>query len=170
MGFLDGASTTKAISATVLSAEFQVTCTLNVIGLLQTFLNDEQRAVFTLNEAAAYGLERGNPAASMHIPELYIGKRSVHAIAFEQTFSSEEMGLKPRSERVAVYTSHFVIQGEFHMGTDALFSDFIDSSKAFFVGATNASIFPLFAPQTAVIQQAPLLYVHKDQARMHHVI
>ncbi len=170
MGFLDSVSTTKAIPTTVLTAEFQAACTLNVIGLLQTFLNDEQRAVFPLADAAVYGLERGNPAASMRLPELYMRKLSIHALAFEQTFSSEAMGLMPRAERVAVYTSHFVIQGDFYMGTDALLSDFIDSSKAFFVGATNVSIFPLFAPQTAVIQQAQLLYVHKNQVRMHHMI
>lgn len=170
MGFLDGASTTKTFPATVLTQEFQARCMLNVIGLVQTFLNDEQRAVFPLQKAAVYGMERGNPATSMQIPELFVRKSMVHVIMFEQTFSSEDMGLMPRAERVAVYTSRYVIQGEFHMGTDALISDFIDASKAFFVGAMNVSVFPLFAPQAAVVHNAPLAYIHKDQVRMHHLI
>jgi hypothetical protein len=170
MGYFDTASSTKAISVTVLTGGFQANCMLNVIGLVQSFLNDEQRTVLTLNDAAVYGLERGNPAASMRIPELFVRKSVVHAIAFQQMFSAEELGLLPRAERIAIYTSHYVIQGDFYMGKEALLNDFIDLSKAFFIGATNVAIFPLFAMQTAAIVQAPLVYVHKDQIRMHHLV
>lgn len=169
MGFLSGTSA-KAIPITALTAEFQAISTLNVIGLLQTYLNDEQRAVFPLSDTAVYGLQPGNPAASMRIPELYLSKSAVHVMAFEQTFSHEEMGLLPRVEHVAVYTSHYVIQGEFYMGTDTMLSDFVDAARTLFIGATNVTVFPLFAPQTAVMQQAALVFVRKDRVQIHHAV
>lgn len=168
MGFLDQASTIKEIPAVVLTAGFQAHCTLEVLGILQTFLNDEQKAVFALKDVTLYGLEAGNPARSMALGELYVRKDQCHVIAFEELFSHEDTGLMPRIEQLAVYTSHYAIQGGFHMGSDSLLGDFMASSKSQYVGVTNVQVFPLFQAQTAIIQQSPLAFVHRDAGQMHH--
>jgi len=80
----------------------------------------------------------------------------------------DDTGLMPRTENLAVYTSHYCIQADFHMGSDALLADFISGSKIMFIGATNATFFPLFRTQVAIIQQAPLVFIHRDTVRMHH--
>jgi hypothetical protein len=170
MGFLDQAAASKNIPSTVLVTGFQIQCVFTVMGLLQTFLNDEQKGTFTLSNATVYGLEAGNPAASIGVDTLYVRKNECQVIAFDQTFSHEETGLMPRQEHLAAYTSHFVIQGNFHMGSDSLLSDFIESSKSMFVGLTDAYIFPLFTAQAAVIQAAPLVFIHRDSVRFHHPI
>jgi hypothetical protein len=170
MGFLDQVSTTTEMAVTVLLPGFQAQCALPVMGMTQTYLNDDQKGVFTLKSVRLFGLEGDNPAASMTLDQLFVRKDQCHAIAFSAMLPGEHSGLMPRTERVVVYTSHYAIQGDFHMGADALVSDFIESSRAQFVGATNAQIFPLFRSRAAVIQHAPLVYVHRTAARMHHAI
>jgi hypothetical protein len=115
-----------------------------------------------------YGLESDNPAASISIPELIVRKDQCHALIFEQNLSRDESGLLPRAEPLALYTSHYAIQGHCHMGPEAYISDFIETSRALFIGATEVSIFPLFRPRTAVIQQAPTVFIHRSAVRMHH--
>lgn len=165
---LDQSQAGTTIPATVLTAGFQAQCTFSVMGMLQTFLNDDQKGVFTLHDVTLFGLEQGNPARSITTRDLFIGKQQCHLIAFQEIMSQEQTGLMPRIERLAVYTSHYVIQGDFHMGSDARPSDFIDTSRSQFVAATDVHIFPLFPAQTQVIQHAPLAYLHRTQARMHH--
>jgi hypothetical protein len=168
MGFFEQSTAAQPYPVTALLSGFQAQCTLDVFGLLQTFLNDETKGTFTLKQVLLYGLEVGNPAASMSLSELYIRKDECHALAFDQALPHEQTGLMPRTEPVAVYTSHYAIQGGLHMGADALLADVIESSKSIFVGVTDAYIFPLFEAQTAVVQQAPLVFVYRGQVRMHH--
>src|SRR3972149_2925801 len=104
MGFLGQSSIAKPFPVTILAAGFQVRGTLQCIGLVQTFLNDEQKAVFSLLEVALYGVEKGNPAASITLPELHIRKDQCQVIAFESEMAREETGLLPRTEPLATYT------------------------------------------------------------------
>jgi hypothetical protein len=170
MGFLDQSSLAKDHPLTVLLPGFQARCTFHTIGLLQTFLNDEQRGTFTLNDVTLHGLEAGNPAVSMNLPELVVRKDQCHTLAFQSEFSHEDTGLMPHTEQVVVYTSHYAIQGDFHMGADSRVADFIEASKSLFIGATNCYVFPLFQSQAAVIQQAPLIFIARNVVRMHHAL
>jgi len=170
MGIFDQSSLTKQNPATVLLSGFQVRCTLHSIGMMQTFLNDELKPVLTLHQASVLGLQRGNPATSMLLPELYVRKDQCHMIAFEQMFSQEETGLMPRVEALAIYTSDYVLQGKVHLGTEDQIHDFIVAGKSYFIGMTDVAIFPLFELQTAMIQQAPLVFVYRNAVRMHHPV
>lgn len=168
MGFLGQTSMNKTQQVVVLTEGFQIHATLPYYSTIQMFINDEQRDVFTFSEATIYGLERGNPAASMAVPELFVHKQSCHALIFEHGLSREESGLLPRAEALAFYTLFYAIQGNFHMAPDAMLSDFADVQKGAFVGASSASIFPLFQPQAAVVQRAEILFVNRANIRMHH--
>lgn len=170
MGIFDQSSLTKQNPATVLVPEFQIHCTLHSVGMMQTFLNDDLKPTLTLHEASMLGLRRGNPATSMSLPELYVRKDQCHALAFEQLFSQEETGLMPRVEPLVLYTSDYVLQGKVHLGTEDRLHDFIATGKSYFIGMTDVAIFPLFELQTAMIQQAPLVYVYRDAVRMHHPV
>ncbi len=169
MGFLEHSSA-KSLSATLLLPGFQARGTLIVLGVMQTFINDEQKGVFTLKGAALHGLETGNPAASMQLADLYIAKEHCQVIAFDQMLPHDQTGLMPRTEQIVAYTSHYCIQGSFHMGTDTQASEVMDSIRGMFLGITNVQFFPLFRPQAAMIQQAPLVYLHRKAVRMFHAV
>ncbi len=170
MGFLDSSAIGKQTQVTVLTPGFQARATLKSVGLIQTFINDDSKALFTLDDVSLFGLEAGNPALSVRLAELYVLKTEVHALCFPTLLSRDESGLLPRAEPLAVYTSHYCIQGNFHMGTDSSVSDFMEISKLSFVGASDAAIFPLFKAQSAVIQQVPLVYIHRSVVKIHHRI
>jgi len=170
MSFLDQATTAREVPVTVLLPGFQARCALQVYGTLQMFINDDQRAVFPLKNVTLYGLEAGNPAASMTVGEIFVPKAHCHALAFDQMLAQEDTGLMARIERLVVYTSHYAIEGDFHMGKDIPVSDFIASSRAQFIGATDVNFFPLFQPQAAVVQHAPLAFIHRETVQMHHVM
>ncbi|MBP8972324.1 MAG: hypothetical protein KBH93_00500 [Anaerolineae bacterium] len=155
---------------TVLLRGFQARGQLAIVGMLQTVLNDEQKDTFSLHGVTLYGLEPGNPARSMQLDGLFVHKAACHMIAFNTMLPHEQTGLLPRTERLAVYTSHYCIQGDFHMGADALLAEFVAGSRAQFVGASNVQVFPLFHPQAEMIQAAPLAFVHRDVVLMHHLV
>jgi hypothetical protein len=170
MGFLDQATTTRDIPITVLLPGFQARCALQVYGMVQMFINDDQKAVFPLREVTLHGLEAGNPAVSMNVGEVFALKAQCHALVFDTMLSHEDTGLMARIERLVVYTSHYAIEGDFHLGKDIPVSDFIAGSRSQFVGATNVNFFPLFQPQAAVVQQAPLAFIHRQTVQMHHLM
>ena len=170
MGFLGQASTMKELPVTVLLPGFQARCTLPVLGMVQTFLNDDQRSVFSLKQATLHGMETGNPAVSMQLESLFAPKEHCQVIAFESMLPQEQTGLMPRVERIAVYTTHYVIQGDFHMGADNSVGDLLDSFRGFFLGATNVEFFPLFRSQAAIIPKAPLTFVYRRAVLMFHPV
>ncbi|HVO71268.1 MAG TPA: hypothetical protein VMT24_14555 [Aggregatilineaceae bacterium] len=160
----------RDLRVVVLLPGFQARCVLQVYGMVQMFINDDQKAVFPLRDVTLHGLEAGNPAVSMRMEEMFVVKAHCHALAFDTMLSQEDTGLMARIERLVVYTSHYAIEGDFHMGKDMLVSDFIASSRSQFIGATNVNMFPLFQPQAAVVQQAPLVFIHRAVVQMHHLI
>lgn len=168
MGFFDQTSSRKAVRVTALLPGFQAQGELQVIGLLQIFLNDEQRDGFTLLNAMVHGLQADNPATSLQLDEVYLRKDTCQLVAFEDEFSKDESGLLMRSERLVVYTPHYAVQGHFHMGATAELSEFMAGSTRLFVAATDVTIFPLFRAPTALIRRAPLVFMHRDAAQMHH--
>lgn len=170
MSFFEQTSAMKQMVATVLIPGYQIRGNLQVLGMIQTFMNDESKGVFTIKGAQVFGLESHNPAASMQIEEMYIRRDQVLALAFDQEFSHEETGLLPRTEQIAAYTSHYVVQGGFHLGTDDPVGDFVTSARAPFLGITPGAVFPLFQPRAAIIQQAPLIYVCAKAIRMYHLV
>ncbi len=170
MSFFEQTANVREISATVLLPGYMAQGTLRVRGMLQTYINDEQRPVLSLHDASLYGLEQGNPARSVHVPELFLRKTACQVIAFQEEFSQEDVGLKPRSERMAAYTSHYVIQGNFHLGADALVSDFIEAAKSWFLNVTDAAFFTLFPAQAGILSEARLVFLHRDAVRIHHAL
>ncbi len=167
MGFMDHQQG-KAIQVTLLTPGFQVQGTLHIMGLVQTFLNDETKMFFALNDVTMHALAAGNPATSVHVDEMYVRKTDCHAVIFPELLSREDSGLLPRSEPLAAYTSHYVIQGGFHMGADALLVDYFEVSRGILLGATDVSIFPLFQQQAALVQHAPLVYVSRKLVHTAH--
>ena len=170
MGIFDQSSLTKQNPATVLLSGFQVRCTLHSIGMMQTFLNDEPEAGSDAASGVRVGVAARQSGDEHVLAWLYVRKDQCHMIAFEQMFSQEETGLMPRVEALALYTSDYVLQGKVHLGTEDQIHDFIVAGKSYFIGMTDVAIFPLFELQTAMIQQAPLVFVYRNAVRMHHPV
>lgn len=170
MSFFERSSPFKEFPATILLPGFQASGVLEVRGVLWVYINEERQQTLTLKQATVLGLEVGNPATSMALDELCVQTDRCQVLAFETAYSKEDTGLLPRIERLVAYTSHFAVQGDFHTGADTLLHDFIAASKSRFVACTSAFIFPLYEAQAAVIQRAPMAFVHRDAVWMYHAV
>lgn len=155
---------------TVLTDLFQSRGTLRSVGLLTTFINDEQKPTIALNNAEVTGFDPTNPATRITPEELVIRKRVCQVVAFDKVPEAGQVVLLARTETLSMYTDRFAIQGKFHMGTDDRLTDFTESALQSFIVVSDARIFPLFQPRSQVIATAPLLMIHRTNVRMYHKV
>ncbi|MHB8627145.1 MAG: hypothetical protein ACYDBJ_22695 [Aggregatilineales bacterium] len=153
---------------TLFAANFQARGMVRSPGVLQTFLNDEQRSTLVVYNADVIGFEPTNPAARVSVPELIVRKVSCQIVAFDRRPPPDQYTLLPHTEPAAIYTDQFIVEGNFHMGADARLTDFADTSLQQFIVASDARIYPLFQPRAALVPGAPLIAVHKSAIRFYH--
>src|SRR5579871_1736340 len=67
------------VSASILTAAFQVRGKLRVPGNLLTFLNDENKPTLSAYNADVTGFDVTNPAARMSQPEILISRQAIIA-------------------------------------------------------------------------------------------
>lgn len=156
-----------SVPVSVLTTTFQVRGTLNIVGLVMTFINDEQKASFNIMQCGVTGLQNTNPAAQMSHDEMIMLKRQVHVLAFEDT-PPAGIQLSARSEYLMLYTDAFALLGRWHMLPDARVNDFVDTSLSPFLPVSDLKVYPLFTGRPGLIQASPLGFVHKSQVRMYH--
>ena len=162
------APTYVEVGATVLTSTFQVRGKLHVLGVLQTFMNDEQKPTLSVYNADVIGLNASNPAAHMTQPEVIITKRYASIVALEAMPPQGQLSILSRSEQLMMYTDSFVMSAKFHMGPDAHLADFTEASLQQFLLASDVKIYPLFQARPGLVQAAPIALIHKSQIRVYH--
>jgi len=153
---------------TLFTSNFQARGVIRVPGVLQTFLNDEQRPTLVIFSAEMVGFEPTNPAARINVPELIVRKPGCTILAFDRRPSPDQIVLQPRAEATAIYTDQFMVEAVFYMGADTRLLDFADTSLQQFIVATDAKIYPLFQPRAPLVSSAPLVVVQKSAIRFYH--
>jgi hypothetical protein len=155
-------------NVTILNDAFQTRAKLRSLGLLTTYLNDDSKPTFPVYHAEAVGLDPANPATRIVQEEFIFRKPTIHAVAFESVPGDGHVVLLQREEALVVYTSHYAIQGKFHLGPDDRLNDFIEVMLSQFVIVTDAHVYPLFQPRTPLIAAAPLVLIQRSHIRMYH--
>jgi hypothetical protein len=155
---------------TILTDTLQARGALHSFGVMQTFVNDDQKPTLQLFSTEMFGFDPGNPATRITAEEVFIRKQMCQLIAFEAVPTAGQIAVMPRTEMLAMYLDRFVIQGKFHMGPDDRLVDFTESSLQQFVVITEVHIFPLFQPRYAVIQQAPFAFIQRSRVNMYHKV
>jgi hypothetical protein len=153
---------------TLLTSTFQVRGKLHVLGVMQTFLNDDQKPTISLFNADVIGFNISNPAARMTQPEVIISKESATIIALDAVPPQGQITMLSRVELLMMYTERFAIAAKFHMGPDTRLGDFAVASLQQFIIASEAKFYPLFQSRTGLVQAAPIALIHKTAIRMYH--
>ncbi|HRE47834.1 MAG TPA: hypothetical protein PLD47_08915 [Aggregatilineales bacterium] len=151
----------------IFTAGFHYRAKLPTLGVFMTFLNDDQRPNLILREVEGIGVNASNPAAHLKTNELFVSKRACQAVALPTPPSGIQ--LLPRTEPLALYTSHYCIIGKFHMGPDAQVTDFSEAYLSMFIPATDARIYPLLDARPGLVDAAPYIFVHKSQVIAYHI-
>jgi hypothetical protein len=157
-------------NVTLLTDGFQTRAVMRCIGLLAIYLNDDSKPTFPLYNAELVGLDPTNPATRVVQEEAFFRKPMCHVIAFENIPGEGHVVLLPREEALVVYTSHYAIQGKFHLGPDDRVGEFMEVQLSQFVTISDVHIYPLFQPRTPMIAAAPLVMMHRSLVRMYHKV
>lgn len=160
--------TQTQLNVAVLTPLFQIRGRLTVIGIFQTFLEDEQRPGISLQGTSVLGLNMGNPAAQMSQAEMFIVKREAHIIALEGVPPAGAITLPPRAESLIAYTPHFAIMGKFHMGADASLLDFVGSARSMYLPVSECRFYPMFQARPGIVGGASLALVHRSAIVTYH--
>jgi hypothetical protein len=155
------------MGVTVFTSAFQMRGTLQVLGVMQTFLNDDQKPTFTLHGAEVLGVSAANPV-KMNQREVIVTKRSIQCLLFDTMPPQGAMALLPRQEPLVVYVEGLAISARFYMGQDARLADFADSSMQQFLTAADLKLYPITQMRQGLVNAAPLGVIHKTAFRFYH--
>lgn len=142
---------------------------LEPFGLLLDTLNDVRRDCMVISEAVAIPLEAGNPMDSFTMPEMTLSVSGMSFVALTSEEDRKSIALMPNKQYIIAYTSRFVLRAEFRMGGDMNPRDMMDTFTNNFLPVRDATLFPLFAPKSALSLKHPLLLVNKKQIISYHV-
>jgi hypothetical protein len=156
------------VGATVLTSTFQVRGKLRILGIMQTFLNDEQKPTLIVYGADVIGFSVTNPVGRMSQPEVVVAKPDAAIVALEAIPPQGQLTLQPHTEQLMLFTDRFAVAGKFHMGQDARLADFAESALQQFIVASDVKIYPLFQARPGLAQAAPLALVHRSQVRLYY--
>lgn len=157
-----------AINVAVLTPLFQIRGSMQVLGNLQTYLNDDQRPTFSVQTASVLGLAMSNPAAQMSQAEMFVLKQEAHVIAIEGVPPAGAIMLQPRFESLVLYTPLFAIMGKFHMGPDVRLADFTATSIVQFLPVSECRFFPLYQSRPGMVGGASVALVQRSAVVTYH--
>jgi hypothetical protein len=155
------------IGVTIFTSAFQMRGKLHVLGVMQTFINDEQKPTFTLHNAEVLGTSATNPV-KMSQHEVIISKRSIQCLLFDVMPPQGSMAMLPRQETIVAYVEGFAISARFFMGQDARLADFSDASMQQFLTAGDLKLYPMGQMRQGLVNSAPLGVVHKSAFKFYH--
>ncbi len=141
---------------------------LEPIGHLLDDLNDSSKTGFLLHDAHIAPLVADSDLRPFALQKVTVDKTDFHLIYLSDADNRDGLTLMKRTELMIVYTSRFVVRGNFHMGGETRLRDFADGLISTFLGASEATVYPLFQPSVAIPKNYPLLLINKRQIRLYH--
>jgi hypothetical protein len=141
---------------------------IDPLGELISVINDDRKNYLLVHEANTTPLFATSPLGTITTKEALLNKND---IVFLNLLSEEDrttIRLLQTIERLIIYTPDFVIRANFHLGGEMRVRDLFDTLTTTFVPATEAQIFPLFAPKANITPTAEMLIVNKHFINLYH--
>jgi hypothetical protein len=113
------------------------------VGRLLDALNRQENVSFIMSDVSFVPLAPDTPLRTINVPALTLNKHEILLFTFEEGVTVEELMLRQRVERAIVYLPHFVVRGEFHLGTEDRFHDVLDAWRGQFQPITSVTLYPL---------------------------
>jgi hypothetical protein len=141
---------------------------LEPLGHLLDDLNDPAKTGFLLHQAHIAPLVAGSALRPFSLEQVTVNKADLHLLYLADADDRESLSLMIRTEPVIVYTSRFVIRGQFHMGGETRLRDFVDGLSSVFLAASDVTVYPLFQPAVDIPKSYPLLFINKHLITLYH--
>jgi hypothetical protein len=158
----------KSYPVEIFTNSFKIEGQLEPVGQLMDALNDPGRDSVLMRQVTVSSLSAGDPLSPFALEEIVLSKSDFLFIYLTDEEDRSALNLLKRVERMIVYLPLFVIRADFHLGGETRFRDMLDTLTGTFLPITDASIFPLFAPEVAVSSRRDLLLINKKQITLYH--
>jgi hypothetical protein len=160
----------REYDAEVVTNQYLLTGYLSPLGPLLTYLNQADRGLITMRAVSATALEAASTVGAFQAGELIVVKDDIIAIRLVHPVTQTTVQLLPKRERLLVFTSRLVVQGDFHCGPDTRVHDLFESTPGRWAPASDAQIYPLLPFRATIFSEANLLLVNKRHIRMFHPV
>jgi hypothetical protein len=152
----------------ILTASFQFSGQLEVVGALLNFINDLNRDSFSLYDANLTPLTPGSPLKGIFRPHVVVRRPYIAFLYFASAETRASLKLLARHELLVAYTPIAVCRGRFHMSSEANLRDFLDVSQGSLLAVTEARLFPLVEFPAPFPLDAELLMMGRAQLQSYH--
>lgn len=152
----------------ILTASFQFSGQLEVVGALLNYINDPNRDSLSLYDAHLTPLMPGGPLKGFSRPHVVVRRPHIVFLYFVSAETRAALKLLVRQELLVAYTPVAVCRGYFHMSAEANVRDFLDSTQGSLVAVTEARLFPLVEFPVPFPLEAELLMVGRTQVQSYH--
>jgi hypothetical protein len=153
--------------AEILTGYYQVGGGMEILGNPSIYVNDATFPAFHIVDATLTPLMTGTSVGPVKVPSLYLPKSEPHVVLIGD-FSAQDAQLLANRIKLIVFTSAYVIRGEFHTGPETQAADLFFSVPGPFFPATNVDIYPVRPMAADLGGQADLVYIHRDAVRAYH--
>jgi hypothetical protein len=155
--------------ARILTATFQFSGQLEVVGALLNFINDPNRDSFSLYDANLTPLTPGSPLKGIFRPHVVVRRPYIAFLYLASAETRASLKLLARHESLVAYTPIAVCRGEFHMSIEANLRDFLDASPGGLIAVSEAQLFPLIEFPAPFPTEADLLMIGRAQLQSYHL-
>lgn len=154
----------------ILTAAFQFSGQLEVVGALLNFINDTERDSLSLYDARLTPLTPSSPLKGLSRPHVIVRRPHIAFMYFTSAETRASLKLLARRELLVAYTPVAVCRGYFHMSAEANVRDFLDVTQGGLVAVTEARLFPLVefpAPFPSEVEQ---VMIGRTQIQSYHPV
>jgi len=141
---------------------------LEPLGHLLDDLDDSDKTGMLIHDARIHPLIAASNLQPFALKQVTANKMDFHLLYLADADDRKDQTLMRRTAEMIVYTSRFVIRGNFHMGGETRLRDFADGLLGTFLPVSEATIYALFRPAIDIPSKYPLLLVNKHQIRLYH--
>jgi hypothetical protein len=152
----------------VFTSTFSLEGTYAPVGRMLDALNREGNVSFVMSDVSFTPLAPGTSLRTISVPSMTLNKDQILFFAFEEGADLEDLMLRRRVERAILYVPHFVLRGEFHLGTEDRFHDVLDAWRGQFQPITSATLYPLDEIRGAVRKAHDLVIVNTGAIQLYH--
>ncbi len=138
------------------------------MGALFEDINDPEKGDFYLTEVTFSPLSPGSRFGLISMPEVVVRKHNVIFFYFRDKSAHEKLRLLTRTERIAVYTETFALQGDFHLGAEQKYRDMFDTMRGDFQPMTDVTLFPLLQTQVPLVREHDMILINTQNMYFYH--
>jgi hypothetical protein len=136
-------------------------------GDMLIYLNDNRYTVIRLDDAALYPVAEGVNIRGVRQPMMAITKETIQIVSVLDKADMAHLMLLSSKRPFVAYTSHYAVQGNLHVNTDARDDDIFDETKIFFA-MSDATIYPIYSGRHQPVAKVAAVMINQQQILAYH--